>query len=104
MKNIEEMIKNIEAKIEESEYANTGYAEYWYSWSVKHWEKGDKSRIYIGLKYGRKYKGKSKWQRGADFYVDTKTDKFYMSNTMYCNANEKHFIRQMLSDLGCIEA
>ena len=78
---VEEIIEKINSIIEKSEYHNTGWDEYWYKWSVKHWEKHEKNRIYINLTYGRTYNGKRKWTRGCKFYID-------LNNNTYRNVSD----------------
>jgi hypothetical protein len=96
---VEEIIEKIETMIEGSDYANTGYDEYWYTWSVKHWEKYDKNRIYINLTYGRTYKGKRKWTRGCKFYIDLDGKTYRDVSDNYNNAGERHFCENLCESI-----
>ena len=92
---VKELIEKINILIEESKYHNTGYDEYWYSWSIKHWEKYDKNRIYINLTYGRTYKGTRKWTRGCKFYIDLNNKTYRDVSDNYNNADERHFCEDL---------
>lgn len=86
-KEIDNIVNIVKEKIDKDYPDQSG--EYWYKTTVNFWEKGVHERIYINMKYGRYYKGRNKWQRGASIYIDCNEDKFEYNYNQFCNANEK---------------
>jgi len=74
--------------------------EYWYSSSVKEYEKDEIHRLYINLSYGRYYKGSSKWKRGVTVYIDLRTNKVVDASRMYNNARERDIIFSIANELA----
>ena len=64
-----ELLKKIEEAVASSTDLNYS-GEYWGRTSCTLWEKGGKSRLYLNHKYGRYYRGRSKWTRSASAYLD----------------------------------
>lgn len=95
----EEIIEWIEKEIENSDYADTGYDEYWYKTNVKAWgQDRGVNRIYINLNYGRYYRGMSKWSRGVSYCIDFDKNRAYDCSRKYNNAGERDFIKNIAKE------
>ena len=88
---INEAIKLAEKLAVESEIQTNGFVEYWYNFSANHWQKEEKSRIYLNLKYGRS----RKWTRGVQYCIDLNTEKVFDCSHDYNNANERGIMKQI---------
>lgn len=92
---IAEAIKRGYEVLNESECADTGYAEYWYKSEIKEWEKNGSHRIYVNLNYGRFYKGRSKWRRGVSWAIDINTLKSWNCSRNYNNSRERGTVQMV---------
>ena len=92
---IKELRTLAETTAKELELDTEGFQEYWYNFSTGMWEKGEMERLYLNLKYGRTYKGRSKWKRGVTYYIDLKTGEAVESSREYNNARERGLMEEL---------
>lgn len=94
-KTINQIVTWAEKQIENSDYASTGYAEYWYNSDVREWKKGNGHMIYINLNYGRT----GKWSRGVSYGINLNTKEIRNVSTKYNNAAEREFVLNLCNQI-----
>ena len=97
---IEQATQLAEKLASENGLQTEGYQEFWYNFSANEWEKGDNHRLYLNLRYGRTYKGSSKWKRGVTYCIDFVEETVSDTSRDYNNASENSKMQNIAKEVA----